>query len=214
LWPIVQGGLPEDDRFGGALTNTFLLALATPMIVLPIERIFKPSNPRAAQAGDDRQLDVRLARDVENVLGPESTFGAAPFAATGGWSYVGGYPPFNIAKPWPEDLLRALGAPDAFYNADSALARRVVCNLRNALAHGGVAYLDEDGRQTDSLAAMMAFAGAIKDRQGRLIGLNILRIGCEDFYSFLMAWADWLGQPRVRGALNRVDPLAVATIGV
>lgn len=39
LLPIVEHGLPDDHRFGGPLRTTFLLAMATPMIVLPIERI-------------------------------------------------------------------------------------------------------------------------------------------------------------------------------
>ncbi len=40
-------------------------------------------------------------------------------------------------------------------------AFQILTDLRNALAHGGIAYLDEKGRQTDSQAAMLAFAGAV-----------------------------------------------------
>jgi hypothetical protein len=40
-------------------------------------------------------------------------------------------------------------------------AVRVLTDLRNALAHGGIAYLDERGRQTDGQAAMLAFVGAV-----------------------------------------------------
>ncbi len=68
LLPVVKNGLDHDDRFGGPLSTTFLLALATPMIVLPIERIFKPANPRANNAADDRHLDPALAQDVVEVL--------------------------------------------------------------------------------------------------------------------------------------------------
>ena len=39
LHPIVTAGLPNDAQFGGSLTTTFLLAMATPMVVLPMERI-------------------------------------------------------------------------------------------------------------------------------------------------------------------------------
>ncbi len=208
LRPIVQRGLADDARFGGPLGTTFLLAMATPMIVLPIERIFKPANPRAPQAADDRQLDPALARQVDDVLGPTRSFGAAPFAAPGRWSYVAGWRRFNAAQTWPADLLASLAAPKAYSAAANAPAGRILRDLRNALAHGGITYLDSDGRQTNGDAAMLAFAGAVIDRANRLTGLNVLRVGEDDFCEFLMAWADWLAQPPIRDALNGLDPLA------
>ena len=36
LLPKIEQGLPDDVRFGGPLRTTFLLAMATPMIVLGI----------------------------------------------------------------------------------------------------------------------------------------------------------------------------------
>ena len=42
--PHVQKGLPDEKKFGGSLTTTFLLAMANPMIALPVERICKPEN--------------------------------------------------------------------------------------------------------------------------------------------------------------------------
>ncbi|HLG89128.1 MAG TPA: hypothetical protein VKZ79_18255 [Alphaproteobacteria bacterium] len=208
LRPVVKGGLADDRRFGGPLETTFLLALATPMIVLPIERIFKPAEPGAAPAGDDRKLDPALAEEMADVLGPMQKFGAAPFTGRDHWSYVPGYQPFNIADAWPRDLLCDLNATEAFACASDTPAARILRDLRNALAHGGIAYLDADGRQTDRVSAMLAFAGTKTDRNRRLIGLNILRIGEEEFSTFLMAWADWLARPRVRTVLNRLNPLA------
>ncbi|MEQ9152776.1 MAG: hypothetical protein RLO06_14965 [Parvibaculum sp.] len=208
LWPSIKHGTADDRPLGGPLGTTFLLALATPMIVLPIERIFKPAEAGGAQAGDDRALDPALAEEIAKVLGPLQKFGDAPFALPSQWSYVSGFRPFNIADAWPTELLDGLSDTDAFHRASIAPAARILRDLRNALAHGGVAYLDSNGRQTDHAAAMLAFAGARTDRNRRLIGLNILRVGEEEFYSFLMAWADWLGQARVRKALNQLDPLA------
>lgn len=208
LLPAVQGGLADDGRFGGPLSTTFLLAMATPMVVLPIERIVKPAHPGAAQVGDDRQLDPALVQEVDNVLGHARTFGAAPFVVPGRWSYVSEYPPFNIAHQWPPELLESLGRPDAYENAERAPAGRILRDLRNALAHGGVAYLDAQGCHSGGRATMLAFAAARKSRNGQLIGLNTLRIGEADFCAFLMAWADWLAQPRLRAMLDRLDPLA------
>ena len=208
LRPIVQQGLPDDLQYHGPLNTTFLLALATPMIVLPIERIFKPADPRATHAADDRDIDPALSREVDEVLGPTRRFGTAPFVVAGRWSYVPGYRPFNLASTWPDDLLQGLGTPHASTDADSALTSRLLRDLRNALAHGGIAYLDATGTQTDSNAAMLAFAGTKLDRKGRLVGLNVLRVSEEDFCTFLLAWSNWLATPRIREALNRMDPLA------
>jgi len=204
LRPVIQRGLPGDADFRGPLSTTFLLAMATPMIVLPFERLFKPARPGALYAGDDRHLDRALAREVSNVLGPARTFGAAPFVAPGQWSYFPAYPYFNVAGGWPDDLLESLRTPEAVERADGAPAERVLSDLRNALAHGGVAYLNAEGRQTEGDVAMLASAGVGPGRAT----LNILRVSEDDFCSFLMAWADWLTRRRLQRALNGLDPLA------
>ncbi len=209
LRPVVQQGLDGDVRFGGPLGTTFLLAMATPMIVLPIERLYKPAANAADQAGDDRQLDPNLAQEVVEVLGPARRFGGAPFVTAARWSYVAGWPPFNAGFVWPRELLDRLAQPDAQANADRAPARQILLDLRNALAHGGVAYLDANGQQSGGEAAMLAFAGAkFAHRPRRLESFNILRIREDHFCDFLVAWADWLAQPRIRDAINNQDPLA------
>jgi hypothetical protein len=201
LHPVVQNGLPEDERFGGPLDTTFLLALATPMIVLPVERIFKPMRPGADVPADDREIDPALADRVADVLGPGRPFADAPFAASGRWSYFPAVKPFSLAAHWPYDLLEALASEQATAEADRAPAQRI------ALAHGGVTYLDARGHQTYGQAAMLAFASVRTDR-ARVTGFNILRVHQDHFFEFLMAWADWLSAPRIAGTLSRQHPLA------
>ena len=209
LLPKIDDGLPDDFRFGGPLRTTFLLAMATPMIVLPVERLFKPGNPRAAQAGDDRELDPALTSALDGVLGNSRRFGNAPFAQAGAWSFVQGYLPFNIAGGWPNDLLAALSGQAARDAAHTAPASRILLDLRNALAHGGVTYLDEFGRNSVGQATMFAFVSAAT-RRGQISHFNILRVSEYDFREFLIAWADWLvRQPdHVVNALNDVAPIA------
>lgn len=199
LGPIVEDGLQDDDEFGGTLRTTFLLAMAMPMVILPVDRIFKPSTG-ATRVGDDRELDEQLADDVADVLGPGKTFGEAPFAKTKSWSYVPNQTRFNIAATWPSELLDELAAPEAFKAARTASAGRILSGLRNALAHGGVAYLDKDGKNTEGAAVMLAFV-SMKDNK-EPFRLNILRVHGDDFRVFLIAWADWLRKPRVMDALN------------
>jgi hypothetical protein len=205
LLPIINEGLPNDAQFGGPLRTTFLLAMATPMIVLPIERIFKPEDANAAHAANDGELDATLADAVAGVLGGERPFRNAPFAANVKWSYMHDCRPFNIAGDWPHEVLEALGRQEAIDAARNAPASRILLDLRNALAHGGVTYLDDDGRNTHGQAAMFAFAGA-RTRNRQIVGLNILRVHEEDFRVFLAAWAEWLTRTPVRNALNNRNP--------
>jgi hypothetical protein len=80
-------------------------------------------------------------------------------------------------------------------------ALRILTDLPNALAHGGIAYLDERGHHTDGQAAMLAFVGAVMTG-GRITGVNVLRIGERDYWKFLAAWAAWLREAGVTAALN------------
>lgn len=198
LLPVVQG--QSDARFGGPLGTTFLVAMSSPMILLPVERMLKPAAARDAVA-DDRVLDHTLGKAVVDVLSQATRFGDAPFVREGAWSYVAGHAPFNLARGMPSELLQSLSEPQAAKDAMDAPAARVVTDLRNALAHGGVAYLDEAGRQSGGQAAMLAFVGSVM-KKGRITGVNVLRVREHDYLDFLAAWASWLRQAGVTAALN------------
>lgn len=206
LIPIVERGLGADAAFGGPLKTTLLLALATPMIVLPVERIFKRVAFGDSGVAGDRAIDEALAQGVHAVLQGDHAFGDTPFGS-GGWAYAGTVEPFNVGKRWPEELLRRLDGKDARVAAQCAPAWRVLQDLRNALAHGGVAYLDADGRASHGAAEMLGFAGAVM-KGHRVVSLNVLRIQKDDFRSFLSAWATWLRDVGVADALSDRPPLA------
>lgn len=197
LMPVVQRDV--DPRFGGPLGTTFLVAMSSPMILLPVERMLKPIGRDAV--ADDRVVDPELGKAVADVLSETTRFGDAPFAREGAWRYVAGHRPFNVAKGIPRELLQALSEQQAIKDAMDAPAARIVIDLRNALAHGGVAYLDDAGHQTDSQAAMLAFVGSVM-KKGRITGVNILRVHEHDYREFLAAWASWLRQAGVTAALN------------
>jgi hypothetical protein len=198
LLPVVMK--EPAKRFGGPLGTTFLVAMSTPMILLPIERMLKPAANRDSVA-DDRTVDESLGKAVAETLGATTTFGDTPFGRVAAWSYVGGQRLFNLARGMPSELLDRLAEDESSSAALNTPVVRVLTDLRNALAHGGIAYLDDRGRQTDGQAAMLAFVGAVM-RGGRITGVNVLRIGERDYRQFLGAWASWLRQTGVTAALN------------
>lgn len=197
LLPVVMND--RSSRFGGPLGTTFLMAMSTPMILLPMERMFKAT--KQDSVADDRSIDETLGKAVTDMLSATARFGDAPFAQAGAWSYVAGHKPFNLAAGVPRELLERLSEPKGANAAMDAPAVRVLTDLRNALAHGGIAYLDAQGRQTDGQAAMLALVGAVM-KNNRITAFNVLRIGEREYRAFLSAWALWLREAGVTAALN------------
>lgn len=202
LLPVVEREQFE-ERYGGPLKTTFLLALATPMVLLPVERLFKRINHNEGGIADDRALSGALDDAVASVLG--YTLKDAPFGGNE-WSYVPGVEPFNIAGSWPTQLLDRLGEKPAFEAAQQASAWGILQDLRNALAHGGVAYLDAAGRNSTSGAEMLVFAG-LQTRHKAPPQLNLLRIQKDEFRDFLSRWTRWLTESGVSRALGK-EPIA------
>lgn len=199
--PLIEAD--KQERWGGPLKTTFLLAMATPMLILPMERIFKALEGSAGPA-DDVALDPSLDARVKQVFAPEQTFGAAPFWKDGGWRYVPNWEPFNVGAGWPPGLLDTLGENEAEYVARRAPARNILTCLRNALAHGGVTYLDSDGRQAQFDTHMLGFASwAVRGKSPRLA---VLRVTVPGFEAFLKEWASWLKNAGVADRLEAEGP--------
>ena len=188
-------------KWGGPLRTTFLLAMATPMVVLPIERIFKPAVLKKGGVADDSDLDPALRDRVADSLGEGRIFGDGKFFGDGDWRYIDGIAAFNVSEAWPEAVLHKLRTEEAAQGAREAPASAILLLLRNALAHGGFAYLDSDGLQQWASTAMIAFVGRAAAGQ-----LRVARIGIDDFRRFLSAWADWLAETGVEAEMNQMEP--------
>lgn len=189
-----------DGRWGGPLKTTFLLAMATPMLVLPIERILKAADG-AAGVADERDLDPGFAERLiaQAGAGANEAFGKAPFFKPDVWAYLPEIAPFNAAQDWPQEALAALQVQEALAAAEAAPARDVLLALRNALGHGGVAYLDRNGAQVEAATHMLGFASYARYRRPEL---RLLRIRVADFQDFLRDWTRWLARS---GALYEMD---------
>lgn len=208
LMPQVQGGLNGDRRHGGPLTTTFLLAIATPMIALPIERLFKPTQPGEVVA-DDTKLHAGLANEVVSVFDDKSPFSKAPFNPALKWPLLRDAPIFDIAQWGNEKELAALDDADSLKVGQCTSTRFMMIHLRNALAHGGIIYLDKDGRQSDARADMLGFVSAKTNWKTKKIeGLRVSRVSEADFLTFLHAWSDWIATAGLQEVLARGPPLA------
>ena len=207
LMPHVQKGLPDDKQFGGSLSTTFLLAMATPMIALPVERIFKPDTGKDVVA-DDRPLNTDLLDEVNRVFDGKTKFKECPFFIQTDWRLVRDVKPFNIAEWGNHEVFEKLANDAGKKAAAEETARFMMIHLRNAIAHGGIVYLDKNGRLNEKTAAMLGFISAkINRKTQKLDGLHISRVSEPDFSRFLLAWSDWI---RILGVSATISSSPIA----
>jgi hypothetical protein len=190
LWPCVENLHHPVNPDAGPLTTTFLLAMAMPIIILPIERIERHQQNEGY--ADDRHIEPEIERAVKAGMGTKLS--NSSFFVPAAWSYVG-WPDTstNIARGLPLELSKQLSSQEAYARAASMPASQFCSVLRNALSHGGVAYLDANGRATPGgRAEMFCFVSGKYDEEGVLRSLNCLRIGEGEFRTFLRQWVKWL----------------------
>ena len=186
----------------GPLDTTFLFAMSTLIFTLPIERLERHRRrEEAGQQGymDDRPLDPDTAKEIDAVLGSDDTpFVVSPFYVPGAWRFASiehrlGQ---NVAVEFPEELATGLSAEVAIRDADNLSARAWTNCLRNSLAHGGLVYLNADGRQArGERTCMMGFVSAqypkgdVRVPPERLIAL---RTTPQEYLATLKNWVCWV----------------------
>ena len=181
------------------LKATFLLSVSMPIVILPIERILKYRRKRTEGHMDDAVLNPRLADAVDRAIDLDGKVHEAKFF-TGPWQYASlekgaGFP--NLAVDGLPGVIAAqLDLPEAVEHARSLSAHTFCRILRNALAHGGVLYLDQHGR-SNSGAPVRRFAFVSTDRLNNPTKLHFLRIKMVDYRAFLQHWVDWLNREAI-----------------
>ncbi|WP_242122187.1 hypothetical protein [Sphingomonas lacusdianchii] len=195
LLPSVESiSFPGQENIG-PLTTTFLLALATPMIVLPIERVERHRGKHFEGYVDERPLDPQLTALIDGELGGRALRHSS-FFAPAEWRLARfpHQPGQNLARYFPHELSAELNTPQAEARASAMAASEWASCLRNALAHGGVAYLDADGFQKYGMKAdKLAFISGkyVADAQ-MPESLKVLCIKEQDFLAFIRRWVSWL----------------------
>lgn len=191
--------LSDSDGTRLPLKATFLLSISMPIVILPIERILRYKQKRAEGHMNDAVLNPRLADAVDRAIDLKGKVHEAKFF-TGPWQYAtlergAGFP--NLAvEGLPDSVAAQLDAPEAVERARSLAADTFCRILRNALAHGGVLYLDQHGR-SNAGAPVCRFAFVSTDRLNNPTKLHFLRIKMADYRAFLQLWVDWLNREAI-----------------
>lgn len=201
-WHLIERLLPEVEKIGmpdedelGPLKTTFLLSMATPLVLIPIERVERHRSAEMTGYMDERFSEENVTAAIDLALGGRP-IGKAPFFVPGSWNFAS--MPYesdmNLAFNFPRALEDALALPDAVMAACRMPGSQWASCLRNALAHGGIIYLDREGRHVHGHATeMLAFVSARYPAESKVPSeILCLRISRGDFLTFLRAWVAWL----------------------
>lgn len=187
-----------------------------PIINLPVERIERQIGLGDSEGYvDDRHISAQAVSAFRDVI-QRGNLRHAPFYQHGAWRFAEYQAArINLSRGLPEDIASALDKQSAAEDAGAMNANQWMSILRNALAHGGIVYLDEFGRSSyDKPVRMLAFAsGKFADGscpyaenencrgiRGDLAALRILRISEDGYRDFLREWVAWLGRTGIARA--------------
>jgi hypothetical protein len=199
LWPHAQKIRQVERPDLGPMTSTFLISMSMPIINLPIERIERREGGEHLHYADDRKINAAAAAAIAGTL-QKRRLRDAHFFVSGVWRFTRcDKQPFpNIAHGVPDDIAAQLDSEKTAQNAADMPASQWCSILRNALAHGGIAYLNAQGRSSyGQPVKMYAFVSGTYDRNTGehprpLTAVNFLRIAEDDYFDFVRRWVAWL----------------------
>lgn len=189
--------LPESEDRPFKLKATFLLSAATPIISVPYER----SAENKEHLGDEDHAEI-----IRQATQSSEPISSSPFYS-GTWRYFrldkgDGFPKLAI-EGFPSAVVDGLQAEEAINNARGISCGLFFSNLRNALSHGSVFYLDADGNSGENIqVSRFGFVSTDRDRQdrGKVVGLHIQTVTMAHFRAFLGEWVKWLTDLENSGA--------------
>ena len=194
LLPTARDVRMPGEEDAGPLVTTFILAMSTPVLTLPIERVERHRGREIEGYVDDRHLSAGVLEAVESNLGGHP-FRRSKFFREGVWRfatipYEAG---LNFARHVPDELVLKLGSPSSLLDAARMPAAQWASCLRNALAHGGVVYLDAQGQQSHGQPTeYLGFVSGKPNDDGSFDELRVLRIGREEYIDFVRLRVHWL----------------------
>lgn len=208
---LYEEQLPKAPDSDYRLKATFLLSVAMPMVILPLERIAKFADGTSSGHVNDAPLDQSLADEMKSML--LKSAGDSGFFDRGKWAVhrhdMKASGKLSLATGLADDIANALSNP-ASEALDSGYTAGKLCSiLRNSLAHGAVMFLDENGKSAeDRPVTKLAFISS--DLRGESEYL-FLRVSMADFRDFLRRWAAWLHESGAEDAMG--DQIVIADEG-
>jgi hypothetical protein len=195
LWPFVSE--KSDERLL-PLNASFLLAISTPMVNLPIERIWKPQAGRAVGHLNDSVLNESLAKAIKARIG-SAKIEKAPFYTSGEWRHhyspIGTIPPNLSQLGLPIDVHGALQKQLSVDSANALKTAEFCSILRNGLAHGGILYLNRYGHTTEGdPVTKFCFVSTKMNKDKKVVGLHYLQVTMQSYRLFLGKWVGWIQQ--------------------
>ena len=160
------------------LVGSFSLLIASAAFTIPFARITESNHPFG---GKERKLSSAI-RNLTNVSFLEAPFWGEQKPVL--FRYARIVNSAKIAGDWKDSA----GA-HPICSTENKDGNTVLRTIRNALAHGNVVYLDENGRESaDSPLRYLAFISKHDDK----VSFRVAIFGEEDFLIFLKAWIAWL----------------------
>jgi hypothetical protein len=160
------------------LVGSFALLVASAAFTIPFARM---TEKRHVLGEPERELSRAMKR-LEDCSFLEAAFwnGAAP----GFFRYAKIVNDPEVAAGW-----RDTNRKHPMQSTEVKDGNTVLRTIRNALAHGNVVYLDENGYESPGQRLRyLAFLSKHEDRHSH----RVVIFGEEDFLSFLKAWIAWV----------------------
>ena len=173
------------------LIGSFSLLVAPSLFLVPYERM-KKAHPLGEH---EREPEIYIAlRRVDRQKFVNAEFWRG--SPRGSWRLTRIVTEANHTNGW-EDIEGLHPFSQAAKNQiDGADAEKVIRVIRNALAHGNIVYLDENGyerqgAQVQHLAFLSRYEESELDRQ-KSETYRVVSVTEEEFLHFLQDWAAWL----------------------
>ena len=178
---------------------TLLLALATPAILFPLQKLSQPDDasvgefPGTVSPQTEEKFKKFLAmgkglQSLTPVYRSVST--ARMIRCKAGWCCEKS----PIKGELPQEIREQLSDEGSLDNFRKTENQSIVSVFRNALAHGGVIYADDNHAQKDfGQIDRIVFVSRWK-KNNVVCGLNFLSLSPDDFRLFVVDWCEMLGR--------------------
>lgn len=187
------------------LLTSFTLMAAMPILIIPLERIAKN------RVGPRNEInDVKKARNFSSawteVKSKKFTHEFLPSREERPrWRYLI-IPKIQIDNPtsWKDSLGRHPIQPGAINEIDAQDVENILTVMRNALAHGSIVFLDENGEEKPNRrVTFIAFVSRVQVQERPSVDFRVLIVDEESFLTFLKRWTEWISKFEMPSSLSR-----------